>query len=317
MRKISATLLFLLSASLASISMISPAMAEIQRFTWLPPYLEKGYSSYYGGYVVVYRHGSTAELMVPVYNNVYGDGLNVSKVTISFDWGQNKTLDLSGNIRQVDFGGTEIFTVTFTASAIEAVSSEWAHTYIIYVEHVNATTEPNKIVGTWSVDWNDFPSPDYKFVVFSADQADAVDLSDEYDSYASAYPLSYFDSVNGSQLRGQALIEAYLGDIYYSRGEYASARMQYQTALDLYGQALTAERNWATTIAEAELDVILTEAAVDMKYADAAMTTAEAALMNANAIVNQSYAWILFGLGFVIFGLAGLVYATRKPKKPE
>ncbi len=317
MKKISATLLFFLSATLISISMVAPAMAEIQRFTWLPPYVEKGWSNYYGAYVVVYRHGSTVELIVPVNNNVYSNGLNVSKVIVGFDWGQNKTLDLSGNIRQVEFGRTEIFTVSFTASAVEAVSSEWAHTYIIHVEHVNATTEPNMIVGTWSVDWNDFPSLDYKFVVFSADQADALDLSDEYDSYTSAYPLSYFNSVNGSQLRGQAVIEAYLGDIYYSRGEYASARMQYQSALDLYSQALTAEMNWATKIAEAELDVILTQAAVNMTYADAALTTAEAALMKANAVVNQSYAWILFAFGFVIFGLAGLVYAARKPRKPE
>ena len=300
MKKNTAILFGISLCVLISMLAVSPAQAYIERFTWLPPYLKKGDG------VVIYKDGSDVNLIVPVENDWYPNGLNVSKVIVSFDWGQNKTLDLSANIEQVGWHETEIFTVSFTASATEAISSDWAHGYTIYVEHVNATTGPKKIVTpTWEVDWDDFPEPDYLFVVFSTDQADAYDLSQEYNSYTS-YPWG-FSNINASQLAGQASIEASLGDRYYSRGDYVSAETQYQTALDLYNQAIAAEATWQTKIEEANLQIALTEA-------EANMATANAMLRQADAAVNQSYSWILFGIGFVFMGIATIVYASKKPK---
>ena len=301
------TILFSISlCALISMLAVSPAQAYIEKFTWLPPYMTKGYDSYYGEYVVIYKDDSAVNLIVPVNNELYPNGLNVSKVIVSFDWGQNKTLNLSANIEQVGWHETEIFTVSFTASATEAISSDWAHEYTIYVEHVNATTGPTEIVDTWSRPW-DWWSPDYLFVVFPTDQADAYDLSQEYDSYASAYPSWTFSNINASQLAGQATIEASLGNIYYTRGDYTSAETQYQTALELYDQALASEVQWQTKLEEAELEIALTEA-------EANMATANAMLKQADAAVNQSYSWILFGIGFVFMGIATIVYASRKPK---
>jgi len=315
MKKFTVVLFSILLCTLISMSAINQTQANIEEWTWLPPYIKKGRDDYYGvgTYVVIYRHGSTVKLTVPVRNDGYSNGLNVSKVIISFDWGQNKTLDLSANIKQVGWLETEIFTVSFTADATEAVSGDWAHTYTIYVEHVNATTGPTRIVGTWSRAWN-WPTVDYKFVVYSTDQADALDLSEECDSYAITYPSDYFTNVNASQLRGQAAIEADLGDTYYTRGEYDSAKTQYETALDLYDQALTAEKEWRTKAEEAELNVTLTEAAAYMTYANAAMKQAEAAMKQADAAVNQSYAWMFFGIGFIFMGIATIIYASKKPK---
>ncbi len=306
MKKSTAILFSISLCTLISMLAVSSAQGYIERFTWLPPYLKKGYDSYYGEYVVIYKHDSAATLVVPVLNNLYPNGLNVSKVIVGFDWGQNKTLDLSGNIEQVGWQETEIFTVSFTASATEAVSSEWAHEYTIYVEHVNATAGPTEIVGTWSRPW-DWWGPSYLFVVFPTDQADSYDLSQEYDAYASAYSAWSFSNINASQLAGQASIKASLGEMYYTRGEYALAKTQYQTALDLYSQALAAEATWETKVEEAELGIALTEA-------EANMATANAMLRQADAAVNQSYAWMLFGLGFVFMGIATIVYAYRKPK---
>ena len=306
MKKNTTILLSISLCALISMLAISPAQAYIERFTWLPPYMKKGYDSYYGEYVVIYKDDSAVNLIVPVKNELYPNGLNVSKVIVSFDWGQNKTLNLSANIEQVGWHETEIFTVSFTASATEAISSDWAHEYTIYVEHVNATTGPTEIVDTWSRPW-DWWSPDYLFVVFSTDQADAFDSSQEYDAYASAYPSWTFSNINASQLAGQASIEASLGDIYYTRGDYTSAETQYQTALDLYNQALAAEAAWETKVEEANLEIALTEA-------EANMATANAMLRQADAAVNQSYSWILFGIGFVFMGIATIVYASRKPQ---
>lgn len=306
MKKFTAILFSISLCTLISMLAISPAQAYIERFTWLPPYIKKGYDGHYGANVVVYKDGSAVNLIVPVENDWSRNGLNVSKVIVSFDWGQNKTLDLSANIEQVGWQETEIFTVSFTASAIEAVSSEWAHEYTIYVEHVNATTGSTEIVDTWSRSWN-WWSPAYLFVVFPTDQANAHDLSQECDSYASAYPTWSFNNINASQLAGQASIKASLGAMYYTRGDYALAETQYQTALDLYSQALAAEAKWETKVEEAELEIALTEA-------EANMATANAMLRQADAAVNQSYAWMLFGLGFVFMGIATIVYAYRKPK---
>lgn len=307
MKKFAAILFGISLCALISTLAISPAQAYIERFTWLPPYMKKGYDSYYGAYVVIYKDGSTVNLIVPVENDGYPNGLNVSKVIVSFDWGQNKTLDLSANIEQVGWHETKIFTVSFTASATEAVSSDWPHEYTIHVEHVNATTGPFKTVDdTWSRPWN-WWSPSYLFVVFPTDQANAYDLSQEYDSYASAYPTWSFSNINASQLAGQASIKASLGDMYYTRGDYALAETQHQTALDLYNQALAAEAEWETKVEEAELEIALTEA-------EANMATANAMQRQADAAMNQSYSWILFGLGFVFMGIATIVYAFRKPK---
>ncbi len=306
MKKFTAILFSVLLCALISMLSIGPAQAYIERFTWLPPYMEKGYNTDYGAYVVIYKDGSAVSLIVPVENDWYPNGLNVSKVIVSFDWGQNKTLDLSANIEQVRWQETEIFTVSFTASAAEAISSEWPHEYTIYVEHVNATTGPTEIVDTWSRQWNSWGSPAYLYVVFTADQADAHDLSMECDSYASTYPVWSFSNINASQLAGQANIAASLGDMYYTRGDYASAKTQYQTALNSYGQALAAEAGWRTKVEEAELEIALTEA-------EANMATANAMLRQADATVNQSYTWMLFGLGFVFMGIATIVYAYRKP----
>lgn len=196
--------------------------------------------------------------------------------------------------------------VSFTADATEAVSSDWAHEYTIHVEHVNATTGPTEIVDTWSRAWN-WPWSHYKFVVFSTDQADALDLSDEYDSYSSSFPAWTFTNINASQLAGQANIEASLGGTHYTRGEYDSAKTHYETALNLYSQALAAENQWRTKVEEAELEIDLTEAAANMAMANAMLRQADAA-------VNQSYAWIVFGLGFVFMGIATIIYAIKKPK---
>jgi tetratricopeptide (TPR) repeat protein len=319
MKKFIVIVFSILLCALISMSAISLVQAynwpaSLPELTWLPPYIEKGYDSHYDTNVVIYKDGSTAKLTVPVYNNAYLNGLNVSKVIISFDWGKNKTLDLSANIKQVGWHTTEIFTVSFTADATEAVSSDWAHTYRIYVEHVNATTGPTKIVGTYWANWDDFAGTHYKFVVFSTDQADALDLSEKYVSYYSAYPSSYFTNVNASQLMGQAVIEASLGATYYTRGDYASAKTQLGKALDLYGQALTAEMEWRTKTEEAALNVTLTGAAANMTRANADMKRAEADMKRADATVNQSYAWMFFGIGFIFMGIATIVYASKKPK---
>lgn len=275
---------------------------------------------------------------MPVYNDFVGvnNVLNVSKVVISFDWGgasSNKTLDLSASPVQVKWHETYTFTVSFVANATEAVSSEWEHEYIVYVEHVNATggsLEPR------SADWDDFGgSNKWRYVVYSTGQADALDLQTEYDSYVSAYPLNYFTDTDARQLAGQAQIEGSMAyDDYDDRQDYASAKTRYQTALNLYSQALTAEKNYRATFQDASLNTTLTANAAALIVAKAAQTTADAALVEANtaliegnatkiqaeAALTNAYGFYFIGLGFAIgwsfMGIGVIIYALRKPKLP-
>jgi len=319
MRKTLVISLSVLLATLFFMPMIRPAQAHINQWTWLPPYIDKEDGSY-----VIYKNNSTAELKVPVCNDVNGAtyGLNVSKVIISFDWGgatSNKTLDLSASPVKIGWNQTYIFTVSFVANATEAVSSAWQHTYKIYVEHVNATRVR---VGTLSRAWDDFGgSNKWKFRVYSTDQADALDLQTKYNSSVTSYPLTYFNDTDARQLAGQAQIEGSMAlSDYNDRQDYASAHTRYQTALDLYAQALAEEKDYRTAYQNALLNTTLTRNAAALIEANAAMRQANASKIQAEVALTNAYGLYFIGIGFAIgwtfIGIGVIVYALRRPKPP-
>jgi hypothetical protein len=178
-KKISLFLGFVLISAI-SIAMISPAKADINIISWRPPYVS------ISGSQVVYKDGATASLQVAVLNNVYAKGLNVSKVIIEFaSMGKNKTLDLSASPHQILNGNTEIFTVSFTVDATEVIPGS-QYTYNVIVEHVNATTEPTKLVSpALEKDWGVGGLTWLYYVVYAATQVDASDSLAKYNSYYS------------------------------------------------------------------------------------------------------------------------------------
>ena len=328
MRKVVAILLGLVLTMAISISMISPAQAHIDTcWTWLPPYISKVDGSY-----VIYEDESTASLLVPV-TNVEVSLMNVSLVYITFDWNENKTLDLSASPTQIESGNTEYFTVSFVADATEAISSSLQHTYTVNVVYVNAT---GGIVDTLSRDWDHFGGNNkWKFVVYSTDQADVLDLQSRYTSYTTNYPLTWFTDADARLLAAQAQAEGTLGATEYNtRQDYASAKTRYTTALTLYGQAVATEDEYRVATLDAGLNTTLTANALTMmnasalvKYAEAAQTEADAAVIAANATkiqaeaaLTNAYGFYFIGLGFAIgwsfIGLGVMIYALRKPKPP-
>lgn len=298
-------LLIMLLAIVLYIPTIPPVQAHINQWTWLPPYISRVDGSY-----VIYKDGSTAQLEVPVYNNITGatKGLNVSRVIITFDWGgasSKKILNLD-NLTTIGWHQTYTFTVSFIANATEAISSTWQHTYTITIENVNATMgKLTPLTRSWDYYGG---SNKWKYVVYSTNQSDALDLQREYGSFVSSYPLTYFTYVYARQLAGQAQIEGSMASSDYTTSQnYASAKTHYQTALNLYSDALTAEKSYKTAIQNASLNTTLTTNA-------AALIEANAALTSANAVLNQSYSWILFGIGFIIISTGMLIYLVKKPK---
>jgi len=326
-KKISLLLGFVLISAI-SMAMISPARADINVISWRPPYVS------ISGSQVVYKDGATATLQVAVLNDVYAK-LNVSKVIIEFyTTGKNKTLDLSASPHQILMGNTEIFTVSFTVDATEVIPGS-QYRYNIIVEHVNATTGPTRLVSpALEKDWGAAGLTWLFYVVYVAAQVDATDSLTKYNAYYNYYWLYSWQSIAAEQKSTQAVIEKAIGDTYYGRGDYASALTQYNLANTLWGEALAAEKDWRTADDNADLNVTLTEAAANLKVADAAVIEANAALVEANAALisanatkvqadaalTNAYGFYFIGLGFAIgwsfMGIGVIIYALRRPKPP-
>lgn len=255
MRKKSSILAFSLLIFLYVGTTINPVYASIEQFAWLPMRAFKGLDdSIYQVNIIAYEENTTASLFIPVYNDA-GTPINVSAVKAEFDWGINYTSSEASadNPIQIQKLKTHAFVVNFTVPLTEIASNAVAHTFKIYVEQVNATSGPKSIVNTWTANWDSW-APAYKFVVFSADQADANDLNNEYQAYYNAFTLGGFSSNNASTVAGQARAVGELGQQSYTSGDFSSAKSQLQNAINLYIQAITFERKYAESSQEAQVN---------------------------------------------------------------
>lgn len=297
MRKMPAILFGFLIVASVSMSTISPAQADIQQFSWLPPYTYRGYESrFYGSYIVGYEHGATVTLRVPVKNDL-PTYMNVTAVSLVFDTDFNVTLNYTATPVKIDYDEKHYFDVSFTANVTET-SNLYAHTYTIYVRYNFPSTD------TWTAEWNTW-FPNYMFVVFSTEQSEAMELEDEYDTIEAYW--EYFESVEGRLVAHEAEVEGNMGYDYLSRWEFANAKTHFQNGIDLWEDAFAAEEDWLTTYQEAMLNATKNEA-------DAALTEADAAARSADASMNQFYVWILVGLGMILTGIGVIAYAFKKPK---
>ena len=319
MKKSIVMLLGLALISAISMAMISPAKADINLGNWRPIYISKDPST------VIYKDGTTASCIVSLTNDDYGLVGNVSKIIFEFyQIGKNKTLDLSAAPYPLPYNQQGIFTLSFTAYGSEFFSGQ-AFDYHIIVEWVNATSGPTKVVAILHRTRLQVGMP--TFQVYPAAQADTADSLAKYYAYYDNYGTLYFSSVLGRQKANQAILEKDLGDMYTGRGDYASALTQYNRANTLWEEALTAEFGWRDTWEDAELNVTLTEAAANLKAADAAvieanaaMVTAEATKAQADAAITNAYGWYFIGIGFALgwtlMGVGAIIWAWRRPKPP-
>ncbi|MEM3728535.1 MAG: hypothetical protein QXF75_04980 [Candidatus Bathyarchaeia archaeon] len=256
--------------------------------------------------------------MVRVYNDWYTPQITVIAVKVWFDWNINySSTETPCTMQRYEYRN---FIINVTVPGTNVASNMIPHNYRIYVEFTYD-------IGRYY--WSYYPY-EY-FAVYSPDQADAFDLSNKYQVYYNSFPYYYFESAEARSLRLQAIVAAILGSQYYSRGDFARAKTQYGTAVNLYEQALTKETEYTVRLQELELNITQTELEINkieaearkteaeaaMVMANATKTQADAAIITANAIMNQSYALLLFSIGFVIMGIGVLVYAARKPKTPQ
>ncbi len=306
MGKISALLLSILFVAVILAPMINRVQAGVNQWTWLPGYVYRGYDPYYDpsyNYpIIAFLNGTTATLKVPVYNGEswMGPSANITAVSLVFDTGYNVTLSTVVNITLYT---TKYFDISFTADT-NILSNLWAHTYTIYVDMQD--NSGTKYDDYWAYSWS-YYYPQYKFVVYTPEQKDIMDLEAKIDEYEDNYEPEDFQTIEGRLLAVQALVESDLGYDYYMRGNFTEAQAHYETAIILYEQAFDAEESKGTAMEDAQLDAIQKEANATVKQADAAMLQAE-------ALMNQAYGYLLLGLGFVLIGIGAIVYGLRKPK---
>jgi hypothetical protein len=210
--------------------------------------------------------------------------MNISSIKIWFDWGTNYTDKTPTYNASVPYAlGSyvqHVFTVSFDLPDNTVASNLVTHSYVIYVEDVNATGS--------MIHYS--TSGGEHFAVFSSAQADAWTIWKELNQYDSL-PTPVFLTSQAKQQYMQAKIATNLGDAAYGDGDFSGAADNYQNATSLIKSAYQSESDKTLQFENALLGV--TQGAVNM--------------LN---MVGIGYT--LFGIGFFFMGIGVLVYLVRK-----
>jgi len=289
-------LTYLLSIVILMIAVnMATVNASISTHNWIGP-TYTGSDSLLGTTVTAYRTGSTAKLVVNVYSNYYVGypyygyrPVNISAVKVCPDWNINytsteATWDSPIVIQPYQY---HLFTITFTVPNTTIASNLIAHSYRIYVEHVNSTGGARKIVDTWTYSGSGL-------AVYSEEQADTMQIVQKY----SGISMPSFTYPEAQVLWTKASLEAAIGARSYRTGNFTDAKIHYTAMDDLIQQALQTESTNGSALADSE-------AYSNTKNADAATSTA-------NALMVQSYGYILVGLGLTLFGIGAIIYGIRR-----
>lgn len=304
MRKIEAAFTsLLLTALISSVIMVSVRGESIGAMTSWTNYAFKGTDSFYDKVVVAYEAGSTAILVVSVRND-FGARINVSVVGISFDWQEpeggwyNSTEASKENPVALEHNETVYFTVNFTVPGID-VAQTVPHDYTVYVEYVNATGD---LVERWNATRTDFEPALPYFVVYSADQANSMQM----DQIIAGIQAPTWNTTKAKLLWQRAMNESSTAGYYYDLGDFSQAVVHYGKALSLIDEAFTYEEIKGATLEDALTDNL-----------KAQVKLAEAWANFANGLSNMwtliGVALVLLALGYILRGLAAL---RRTPVPP-
>jgi len=282
--------ILLCTICLIAASTAPAANASISSWNWTGTLVRNSYDDFYGATITGYEEGTTATLIVNLYNNYWpGHQTNVSAVKVNLDWKQNYTSTEASTTTPfaMNYGDSHVFTITFTVPNASIVSNLVTHTYTIYAEHVNSTTGPKELVDYWSQSGGGF-------VIFSADQADAKLALKELNAYP---PMTLpFFTARARELLTESSIAESRGNTEYAAGNFATAKTNYQNALTLLQNAYSNETDrWGSI--ENTLQGLLSGAQ--------------------SMLVNQGWAWLLFGIAFLLMGIGAIVYLVRKSGTPK
>lgn len=312
-----AALLSLIVAMLMTTSTSRPVSAGINTWRFLEPAFQ-GTDDFYDTSVIAYVAETTAKLVVSVDADPFTD-VNISRVWISFDWGKEYNSTEASESSPLEINSTHpvhVFVIDIPVPSTVEVSNWVLRGYTVHVNYTNGV-------------WTDSGT---NFAVYSADQADAQALNQMVDAYPSSMT---FSSAEADILWEKAKNSAAMGDTYYQAGAFISAKSTYQTALNLFDQAFTAETTYTQNNRQSQTNLnnawasyynalanaSKTEADAAMKQADAKMAEvnatkiqADAAAVTADAALTNASGWLAFGIGWIFIGIGVIIYGLRKPK---
>jgi hypothetical protein len=275
----------------------STARADITSWTWLGC-AYNGYDSFYRTTVYAYQEKSTATFSVTVYNDfVNGKPVNISALKIGMDWGQNYTSSMTSSSAPyvIPWHESRVIPIVFTVPNLTQVSSQAQYSYTIYLEHVNATTGPQKVtslkqfVGT-------------NFVVYSSDQINAQQTKQIIQQMQLTTSPSSLNSTKAKLLWTEAENETFVAGLLYAQGNFYDAKTHYGTALSLLNQALAAEEAKGGGFDDAQVALLQAQA----KSFEA----------TANYMNGLSSMWILIGVAAVLFAIGYIIRGFGSLRKP-
>jgi len=288
MRKLYVMLILSVIIAFPLLSAIRPAQAWVTSHNWIGGLMKGETDDFLGSVTVAYRTGTTAKLIVNVYNHL-SKTMNISAVYVNFDWGKTNYSSPEANmtatlIYRLAPGLSHVFTITFTVPDTTIASNLVLHNYWIYVEDVNA-------VGT-KLNSNGYPSASGSgFAVLSDAQADSIETKRQIAVYQSMGYMFFT-----SKAREQALLASGTSNQAYN----AYKRADFDGALALYQESLTLYQNaWGN---ETETMSGFEDAMHDLLVA------------STGAVGMIGWGYVIFGLGWVFIGIGVIIYAVRKPK---
>jgi hypothetical protein len=229
--KLSKLVLFTLPLLLLGLVAPLAHAQDISGFNWIGT-SRSGSDPFYGGNVVGYQTGNTATLAINFGSNPGDPTVNVTKVTIYFDWGVNYTAIGVPSI--INSGVLHTFTIAFTVPSTATATNLVIHSYTIFVEFKNVPSTGNRartISGS-------------NFVVYSVDQASAMKYMTSLGGpTGSGYVFSTFRTSQASALAAQAASEANLGQSLYASGDFTNAKIHLANANNLLGNATSIEQS--------------------------------------------------------------------------
>jgi hypothetical protein len=290
--------IFVVIAFLLVAAALIPAYADISTPQWIGS-TYKGTDTYYGdGTITAYKEGTTAVLAVPVTESNKTTGFNVTSVYVSFDWGSTyySTQVSAASPFSLLYQQTQVFFISFTVPQTTTASNLYRHSYTMYATYKmkNATNPYQILSGTYS------SSIHNDFVVYSTDQADAMDLL----RIINSFPTPTWQSAQATILVNMAENETASGNAYYSEGNFTRAEQCYSTALNDLNTALSDEQSYQTMLQDLQTGNM----------------SARNAYLNAWASFLNGFStlWVLLGIGWVLISIGYIVKVmrTRRPEAP-
>ena len=213
-------LILTLLATFALVPVIRPASAGVEWWRWVSPVYE-GHDDYLDANVVAYSGGSTAKILINIYNHL---GVDAEwQVMVHMSWA---TSNVSSDEVDIAAGKYHAFELSIPIPATTTASNLYPHSYKIFYEYNYGSTINDVLAYSAS-----------NFAVYDADQAQIVDLRRELNAYPFYSPLMS----KPKELFVKAGLEESIASLMYQKGDFASSKTHYQNALNYTSPAVSVD----------------------------------------------------------------------------